>query len=190
MFNLEQAIAEWRERMLHAGIKPGALLDELESHLRDEVEHQSQSGSNLEQSFQCAVDQIGRAEALHAEFRKLRASKADNMNHNRIYTATLWVFAVYNAIIITCGLYYWRVVGQTNEPMGRYPVWALKWMFALTCVYTVLIVATLVARRKDHAIGERLSRVLNWLMLAAIPGGTVIGLYGLFFVDKEKPLPA
>jgi hypothetical protein len=47
-----------------------------------------------------------------------------------------------------------------------------------------------VARRKDHKLGERLSRVLNWLMLAALPGGTVIGLYGLFFVDKRKAISA
>jgi hypothetical protein len=188
MFNLEQAIAKWRERMLHAGIKCGALLDELESHLRDEIEHQSQSGSNLEQSFQCAVEQLGHADALHVEFNKVRTTNGDNMNHNRIYAATLWVFAVYNTIIIVCGLYYWRVLGQTNEPIGRYPGWALKWMFALTCVYTVLIVATLLARRKDHEAGERLSRVLNWLMLAAVPGGTLIGLYGLFFVDKQKTI--
>ncbi|MGZ4988289.1 MAG: hypothetical protein ACXWBP_09615, partial [Limisphaerales bacterium] len=143
-----------------------------------------------EQAFHSAVEQLGRAEMLQAEFTKVRTSKEGPMNHNRIYTAILWIFAVYNSIIIAAGLYYWTVLGQTNEPMGRYPAWALKWMFALTCVYTVLIVATLVARRKDQTLGQRLSRILNWLMLAALPGGTVIGLYGLFFVDKRKVLGA
>lgn len=176
--------------MLRAGIQCASSLDELESHLRDEVEHLMRSGLNSEQAFQSAVERLGRAEILQPEFTKVRTSKEDPMNHNRIYSATLWIFAVYNSVIIAAGLYYWRVLGQTNEPMGRYPAWALKWMFALTCVYTVLIVATLVARRKGDKLSERLSRVLNWLMLAALPGGTVIGLYGLFFVDKRKALSA
>ncbi|MDB6059185.1 MAG: hypothetical protein JWO95_3029 [Verrucomicrobiales bacterium] len=190
MFNLEQAVAQWRERLLRAGIERESSLDELECHLRDDIDRQIINGLNLEQSFQVAIGQIGSATSLKSEFTKVQTSKEDPMNHNRIYTATLWVFAVYNCIIIAAGLYYWAVLGQTNEPMGRYPAWALQWMFALTCVYTVLIFATLVARRKDHTLGERFSRVLNWLMLAALPGGTVIGLYGLFFVDKRKALSA
>jgi hypothetical protein len=190
MFDLEQAVAQWREQMLNAGIERELSLDELESHLRDEFAHEALLGSNTEQAFQSAVERLGRAEVLRAEFTKVHTSKADPMNHNRIYTAVLWTFAVYNSIIIAAGLYYWSVLGNTNEPMGRFPAWALQWMFALTCVYTVMIVATLVARRKDHNLGQRLSRALNWLMLAALPGGTVIGLYGLFFVDKQKALAA
>lgn len=186
MFNFGQAIKEWRERMLNAGIQTDALLDELESHLHAEVERQVQSGSSLEQAFQWAVEQLGHADSLQREFTKVRTLKGPYMDHNRIYTATLWVFAVYNAIIIACGLYFWRMVGQTNEPMGRYPAWALPWLFALTCFYTVLILATLIARRKNSRIGEQFSRVLNWLMLPAVPGGTVIGLYGLLFVGKQK----
>ncbi len=190
MFNLEQAIAKWREKMLSAGIKSSASLDELESHLRDDIDYQLIKGWSLEQSFHIAIEQLGSPTVLKTEFRKVRPSKGDPMNHNRIYTAVLGIFAVYNSIIIAAGFYYWCVLGQTNEPMGRYSSWALNLMFALTCICTVLIVATLVARRKDHKLGELLSRVLNWLMLAVLPGGTVIGLYGLFFVDKERAIAA
>jgi hypothetical protein len=44
MPNLDQRIAEWRQRMDTGGIKSPAVLDELESHLRDEVEQQMRSG--------------------------------------------------------------------------------------------------------------------------------------------------
>jgi len=187
MFNLELSILEWRSQMLSSGIGSRALLDELEMHLRDEIEQQKQFGANLEDAFQHAVEQIGSAEFVGAEFQKIHPMKGNNMNHNRIYTASLWVFAIYNVIIIASALFFLRLVGgQYNEPMGRYPAWALPWLFALTCVYTVLIVATLIARRGDSQIGHRLTRLLNWLMLAALPGGTVIGLYGLFFVDKPR----
>ena len=45
MFDLEQAIAEWRKQMLAAGIKAPVPLDELESHLREEVEETGAFGS-------------------------------------------------------------------------------------------------------------------------------------------------
>jgi len=38
MFNLEQAILDWRRQMAASGIKAPDVLDELESHLRDDVE--------------------------------------------------------------------------------------------------------------------------------------------------------
>lgn len=37
MFNLEQSIADWRRQMLATGIKTPAPLDELESHLREDI---------------------------------------------------------------------------------------------------------------------------------------------------------
>jgi hypothetical protein len=38
MFNLEQAISEWRRQMIAVGIKTPVPLEELESHLREDVE--------------------------------------------------------------------------------------------------------------------------------------------------------
>ena len=39
MFNLEQAIANWRRSLVNAGLGP-EVIDELECHLRDEIEEQ------------------------------------------------------------------------------------------------------------------------------------------------------
>lgn len=187
MFDLEQSIVHWREQMRKEGIKSAALLDELESHLRDEIDFQMRSGSAIEQAFLQAIEHIGRSDAISAEFRKVSPLKGNVMNHNRLYTATLWTFAIYNLIIIASALFFWRIIGgQWNEPLGRFPAWSLPWLFALTCAYTVLIGVTLYVRRTNPEQGRKLSLLLNCLLLAAIPGGTVIGLYGLFFVDKQK----
>ena len=70
MFNLEQAIADWGRQMMAAGIDTPEALKELESHLRDEVEHQIRSGLSSEQAFHSAVQQLGSANALKAEFTK------------------------------------------------------------------------------------------------------------------------
>ena len=70
MFDLEQAIADWRRQMLDAGIKTPALLRELESHLRDEVEQQTKSGLDGQKAFEIAAQQMGQASALKNEFKK------------------------------------------------------------------------------------------------------------------------
>ena len=51
MFDLEQAIANWRRQMLAAGICKSALLDELESHLRDGVAAGINEGATEQDAF-------------------------------------------------------------------------------------------------------------------------------------------
>ena len=71
MFDLDQAIAEWRTQMAAGGVKATEMLDELESHLRDEIEQQELAGANRKQAFEIAVQQIGQAAALKEEFAKV-----------------------------------------------------------------------------------------------------------------------
>jgi hypothetical protein len=70
MFNLDQAIAEWRRQMVAGGIKTPEALKELETHLRDDVEHQIRSGLSVEQAFDSAIQQLGSANKLKGEFAK------------------------------------------------------------------------------------------------------------------------
>ena len=74
MFNLEQAITEWRRQMTAGGIKSPAVLDELESHVREEMERLVRSGSDAEKAFEAAVRKIGPASALKNEFKKTAAA--------------------------------------------------------------------------------------------------------------------
>jgi hypothetical protein len=75
MFNLEQAISEWRRHMLAVGFKNSDVMDELESHLREDVAQQVQSGEGAEQAFEAAVQRVGQASLLKREFAKLRGKK-------------------------------------------------------------------------------------------------------------------
>ena len=72
MFNLEQSIAEWRQQMLAAGIKFPVPLEELESHLREQVAEQVQSGVSEHMAFETTVAQIGQGRELQTEFAKER----------------------------------------------------------------------------------------------------------------------
>jgi len=70
MFNLEQAIAEWRQRMRVAGIQSPVPLEELESHLREEIEHKMNLGVREPEAFAAGVAQIGEARLMKTEFAK------------------------------------------------------------------------------------------------------------------------
>ena len=70
MFDLEQSITEWREDMILAGIQAPVPLEELENHLREEIEQQIKQGLSEKQAFETAVRQIGQASALKREFKK------------------------------------------------------------------------------------------------------------------------
>lgn len=75
MFDFNQAVSEWRRRMIAGGIKTTEVLNELESHLHADVDEQMRSGISRQQAFTAAVQRIGESEALKKEFRKVNRHK-------------------------------------------------------------------------------------------------------------------
>ena len=61
--------------MLAAGIKSPVLLEELESHLREEIERQMKSGISAQEAFTDAVQQIGKADMMKNEFEKVDGAR-------------------------------------------------------------------------------------------------------------------
>ena len=57
--------------MLSAGVKNPDIVDELESHLREDWARRVQSGESEEQAFEGAVQGVGQASVLQHEFAKL-----------------------------------------------------------------------------------------------------------------------
>ena len=68
MLDIDLLITDWRRQMAAGGFKSPAVLDELESHLRDEIEKQLQSGRTVRQAFESAVQRLGKREELQREF--------------------------------------------------------------------------------------------------------------------------
>src|SRR4051812_11198601 len=71
MFNLEQAVSEWRRQLQSIGVRNPEIVDELESHLREDLARRAQSGESEEQAFEGAVQAVGEASLLQHEFAKL-----------------------------------------------------------------------------------------------------------------------
>jgi len=68
MFDLEQSLTEWRQEMIRKGIGSPVPLEELEGHVREDIERQIKLGFTQEHSFATAVRKIGGADALRTEF--------------------------------------------------------------------------------------------------------------------------
>jgi hypothetical protein len=71
MFDLEQAMTRWRRQMAASGISSPETLDELESHLLEEVERHTNSGLDLAQAFEASIQNLGQVEVLKSEFAKV-----------------------------------------------------------------------------------------------------------------------
>jgi len=71
MPDLEQQISAWRSQMLAAGIQSPVPLEELEAHLRDEIQRLTQSGLPEERAFLAAANSLGDGKALRPEFSKV-----------------------------------------------------------------------------------------------------------------------
>jgi len=75
MFDLKQSIADWRGQMLAAGIKAPVPLEELESHLHEEIGRLVKSGLDEQRAFSTAVQKIGPVQAIRNEFEKVEETQ-------------------------------------------------------------------------------------------------------------------
>src|SRR5439155_8951122 len=70
MFDLESQIGGWRSDVAAAMGNVPEPLDELESHLRDDIERRIQLGADAQSAFEAARAQLGEAKRLAQEFAK------------------------------------------------------------------------------------------------------------------------
>jgi hypothetical protein len=155
MFELNQAIADWRRRMLDAGIKSPVPLEELESHLREDLERQIRAGADAEQAFQHAVQRIGQGDGLKQEFEKLEDAKRRRTRE----VLRLW------SGIAGAGLVY-AMVGWT------WWLGARQGKFEITWVEIVLLAGVVVPMLLFGWVGRSLAKHLpvindNWLSAIA-----------------------
>lgn len=214
MFDLEPAIAAWRQKMLAAGIETPIPLDELELHLREDIERQRAAGVGEQEAFAMAIQRIGEAGALKTEFRNAGTMKW--LNGHRIYDVVLALYALNTAfstrmMIDQSWMANGTIIGFWVELANRSwlglvnpaylpylgleillgevaaPNSVIPWLIRLNFIYLVAMVATLFARCYRPKMGSLLTRLLNWALLPILPLGTLIGLYGLWRAKLAQP---
>ena len=108
------------------------------------------------------------------------------INHNRIYFWVLATLALMAALSSGLLLFMAGASAGGRSPGVNLPEWSLPWVAVVNFAYAIAIIVVLCARRFKPESGRSLTRLLNWALLPALPGGTVVGIYGLWRVDKEE----
>ena len=109
--------------------------------------------------------------------------RQDMINHNRMYSAALATLGAMAAL--SSGLLLFLTGAAMGGSLNTHlPDSSLPGRSARNAVYAAAIVIVLCARWFNPQSGPRLTRLLNWALLPALPGGTVVGIYGLLKADK------
>lgn len=74
MFHLDSAIEDWRRRMADGGLRRAEVLEELESHLRDDIASQVSGGKSAQEAFDSSVAHLGGPHTLKLEFDKVNGA--------------------------------------------------------------------------------------------------------------------
>jgi hypothetical protein len=113
------------------------------------------------------------------------------ISHDRLYSILLVVLAASTAMSVPLGLVVYILRARQGVPAFAWaiPDWVAPWNAMICTGYLVLMVLTAWLRRTEPAAGRRVTRVLNFLLLPAIPFGTALGIYGLMKVDKDVASP-
>ncbi|HEX3800006.1 MAG TPA: permease prefix domain 1-containing protein [Verrucomicrobiae bacterium] len=105
--------------MLRGGVRPAEVLDELESHLREDIERKMKSGLSEQPAFDSAIQQIGNAAALKPEFKNGKA-KEEHAVSIALAAAACLVSLYGGGFVI-----YWSVIDLQTPPGEKYRAVAL-----------------------------------------------------------------
>ena len=92
MFDLSTAVNQWRNDLASGKVCKNQDLDELETHLRDQMEALSGSGLSEEEAFWVATHRLGDTGSLKREYAKINASA---IWKHRIFWMATGVLGIY-----------------------------------------------------------------------------------------------
>jgi hypothetical protein len=189
MPDLDARIAQWRKSMIAHGATSPQAVDELESHLRDEVARLL--ALDEAQAFDDAVTRLGDVSTLKSEFAKLGEPITIPPARHRLFSRTAAATA---AMMLLAFLGY--PYGETFAILALYPEIATP-VFAVSMIgYAAIIGLSLWGAVRAHALGGPKGRIVAaWLTLSSplllaqwfilslrtplhTPSATAIGLIG------------
>ena len=118
----------WRRQLFAAGIKSAEVLDELESHLREDIERRARPGAETSQLFQRAVAQFGQPQSLKAEFDRVEKRERKYMKRGMMIGAGIVGVLVGMALVMPAVAQY-RQIGAMRGPS--------PWLFLLGSLLTL-----------------------------------------------------
>jgi len=176
MFDLEERIRHWRQAQAHALGGRAEVLDELESHLREEVQRLVAAGQTPASAWETALARLGDPRQLAAEFGKVPAAGALGWLPARVVVALL--------ALLGLGLAW--VIG-TNLLQGQFGVLLASHVFTIVLGYSTIfavgflavwallsrVVAGTAARQGEGFRNAAVALAATGLVLTAV--GVVLG---------------
>src|SRR5688572_3545734 len=148
MFDLGRAISEWRRQLADGGIDSPEVLDELESHLREDVQQQIRSGLNPQQAFNSALQRFGQRHALHTEFNKINGGAKLLDRLMGLLSVILAAF-----IIWMSGYTFLQMELSPSEQIIAYAAVAFTLLTACAWRYAVPFLPVIASRGKRMTVG-------------------------------------
>jgi hypothetical protein len=178
MFDLEQEITRWRERLSTSESFAPNHVTELEGHLRDSMEELQARELSVEESFVIATLRLGTGDQLKSEFNK------DNL-------ATLWagrlMWILVGIVFVKIGVGFYlfvsRGIGASVMAYADNARWAGMAMLGtkILLIGIVMYEAWYFLNEKDQRRLKAMDRVFHWGF--ANPAGTL----AVFFVIALIP---
>ena len=88
MFNLEKSLSTWRHQYAFNRLFDLTDVDELERHIRDQVEFLCERGYSEEDAYRKTIDELGNYSETESEYRKILWSKL--RHHGAVATEVIW----------------------------------------------------------------------------------------------------
>jgi hypothetical protein len=179
MFDLERAIAEWRRQLADGGIDLPEVLDELESHVREDAQQQMRSGSDPQQAFNAAVQQLGPRDALKTEFKKTGRTAEVLEKLMGLVSIILVAF-----IIWMSGYTFLQMEMSPSEQVVAYAAVAFTLLTACAWRYAVPFLPVLSSR------GKRITAGLVCVVLGVVFSNLFSHFILPHFEDQDGQIPA
>jgi hypothetical protein len=155
MFDLNDEIGKWRSNLAESQTLETSDIDELESHLREEIEQLVTAKLSQQEAFWVARHRLGDADSLAEEFAKINASV---LWRKRLFWAGVGLFsyivAIYVARCVSSGL----VVLAWFAGVKGYALGVLDTITQVVFFLAIIFVLYEVGRKKDRQ-GELFCKV-------------------------------
>jgi hypothetical protein len=165
MLDFEQRIAEWRQTLAATLDDRAEVIEELESHLREEIQRLVEAGHPPERVFETALSRLGNPQALAEEFAKVPPPRGTSWLPARL--AVFALIAFYGLI----GFLMVKVLDGGMSPLLAGHVCALTSGYVATLFVGLLAICYLAARPFtviNSAQGRSLTRTAWGFTLAAL----------------------
>lgn len=144
MFELNEQIEKWRNSLIASKSFQMQDIDELESHLRDEIDELSDTKLSPEEVFVIAINRLGYIDNLAGEYAKVNRNTA---KINRITLILLGIFYYLSSLV--CGKYianYFMQIAIKNQILDYSTCALIRFCSELSTVTGILLSGLLIYR--------------------------------------------